>query len=145
MIYHVIIYKLSYHVIVQLYICGCVLCLATPFINATNPVVTAIGGERTELSCIVRSTPEPTLQDSLRWFRGGVYLTDDNKYDFRFDNNQFTLIIHDVASTDEGTYVCSVNNTHIPRTVNASVTLNTMPCKSHDNHMTMLILHFYLK
>ena len=122
--------------------------LATPFINATTPMVTAIEGGTVQLNCTVSSMPRPSLQDSLslRWYKGGERLTDDDEHDFRFDNNNvFTLIIHGVRSDDEGTYICFVNNTHIPRAVNASVTLNIMPCKSHDNHMTMLILHFYLK
>ena len=122
--------------------CVYILCLAIPFINATTPMVTAIEGETTRLNCTVRSTPTPTLQDSLCWYRGGARLLDNNKYDFKFDNNLYTLIIHDVASSDEGTYLCSVNNTVIPRAASASVTLNTIPCKSHDNHMTMLILCF---
>ena len=123
-------------------VCVYILCLAIPIITATTPVVTAVEGETTRLNCTVRSTPTPTLQDSLRWYRSGERLLDNNKYDFRFDNILYTLIIHDVASSDEGTYVCSVNNTVIPRAVSASVTLNTIPCKSHDNHMTMLILCF---
>ena len=122
--------------------CVYIFYLATPFINATTPMVTAIEGRTVQLNCTVSSTPPPTLQDSLRWYKDGTRLTDDTDYDFRFVNNQFTLIIHSVDSNDEGTYICFVNNTYIPRAVNASVTLNIMPCKSHDNHMTMLILHF---
>ena len=118
----------------------CVPLLATPFINATTSVVTAVEGETVQLNCTVQSTPTPTLQDSLQWYRSGKsQLSDDNdKYDFTFENGLLSLIIHNVNSSDNGTYICYVNNTHIPAAANDSVilTLTTMSRKSHDNHMT---------
>ena len=111
--------------------------LAIPFINATTPVVTAVEGETIQLNCTVYSTPTPTLQDSLQWYRSGRdRLSDDNdKYDFIFENGLLSLIIHNVNSSDVDTYTCYVNNTHIPAAINDSVIL-TLSHKSHDNHMT---------
>ena len=115
----------------------CVYYLGTPYINATTPMVTAVEGETAQLNCTVRSTPTPTLQDSLWWYRSGSdRLSDDNdKYNFLFENGLLSLIIHNVNSSDDDTYICYVNNTHIPVVANDSVILITMSCKSHDNHM----------
>ena len=114
--------------------------LATPYINATTPMATAVEGETAQLNCTVRSTPTPTLQDSLQWYRSGRNRLSDNnnKYDFKFENGLLSLIIHNVNLSDVGTYTCYVNNTHIPAAANDSVifTLTTTSCKSHDNHMT---------
>ena len=118
----------------------CVYFLDTPYINATTPMVTVVEGETAQLNCTVHSTPTPTLQDSLQWYRSGRdRLSDDNdKHNIIFENGLLSLIIHNVNSSDNGTYTCYVNNTHIPAAANDSVilTLTTTSCKSHDNHMT---------
>ena len=111
--------------------------LATPYINATTPMVTVVEGETAQLNCTIYSTPTPTLQDSLQWYRSGSdRLSDDNdKHTIIFEDGLLSLIINNMNSSDNGTYTCCVNNTHIPVVANDSVILITMSCKSHDNHM----------
>ena len=122
--------------------------LATPYINAPTAVVTAVEGETVQLNCTVYSTPTPTLQDSLQWYRSGRdCLSDDNdKHNIIFENGLLSLIIHNVNSSDVGTYTCYVNNTHIPAAANDSVilTLTAMSRKSHDNHMTTTFCCFLI-
>ena len=104
----------------MLYLC---VLLAIPIITISNSAVTAREGSNViQLICNVQTVPSPPAV--FHWYKDGLLLSNNNKYDINFENKELKLIIINIEQSDEGVYMCFVNNTFIPATANALITLN---------------------
>ena len=66
----------------------------------------------------------PSPPAVFHWYKDGLMLSDNSKYDIKFENRELKLIIYNIEQSDEGVYMCFVNNTFIPATANALIVLN---------------------
>ena len=100
---------------------------ATPVITISNSIITIQEDSvSAQLSCTIQTFLSPPVVQY--WYKDGQQLFDNRKYDIRFENDELKLIIYNVDQSDQGVYMCFVNNTIIPATANASITFNA--CKS---------------
>ena len=92
------------------------------------------------INCTIESSPDAVVT----WYKDDVQVTeaDNSRIDIqREDGNNldvhlYELIIRNVIVSDSAVYMCSANNTIIPSSVSAAITLTvTNIGKSHDHHV----------
>ena len=65
-------------------------------------------GETATFMCVAAAEPTPSFQ----WDFEGVVIMDRDKYDIDTTSTGSRLTISDVTASDDGTYNCTVENTH---------------------------------
>ena len=90
------------------------------------------------INCIIESSPDPVVT----WYKDGVQVNETNRIDIQIEDSDrqdvrhYELAIRNVIDSDSAVYVCSANNTIIPSSVSATITLTvTNIGKSHDHHV----------
>ena len=92
------------------------------------------------INCTIESSPDAVVT----WYKDGVQVieADNSRIDIQIEDGSrqdvhlYELIIRNVIVSDSAVYMCSANNTIIPSSVNATITLTvTNIGKSHDHHM----------
>ena len=88
------------------------------------------------INCTIESSPDAVVT----WYKDGVQVTeaDNSRIDIQMEDGNnldvhlYELIIRNVIVSDSAVYMCSANNTIIPSSVNATITLTVNTGKSHD-------------
>ena len=85
------------------------------------------------INCTIESSPDAVVT----WYKDGVQVTeaDNSRIDIQIDSmnvHLYELIIRNVIVNDSAVYMCSANNTIIPSSVSATITLTVNTGKSHD-------------
>ena len=88
------------------------------------------------INCTIESSPDAVVT----WYKDGVLVTeaDNSRIDIQIEDDDrqdvhlYELIIRNVTVSDSAVYMCSANNTIIPSSVNATITLTINTGKSHD-------------
>lgn len=90
-------------------------------------------GETAIFVCVAEAEPTPTFQ----WNFDGVSITDGDKYDIDTTSTTSRLTVSDITAFDDGTYNCTVENTH--GRDSASANLQAL-CKCSKNVLNCLSL-----
>ena len=107
--------------------------LAFPrILNSSNNISILEGGDAV-INCTIESSPDAVVT----WYKDGVQVTeaDNSRIDIQIDSmnvHLYELIIRNVIVNDSAVYMCSANNTIIPSSVSATITLTVNTGKSHD-------------
>ena len=88
------------------------------------------------INCTIESSPDAVVT----WYKDGVQVTeaDNSRIDIQMEDGNnldvhlYELIIRNVIVSDSAVYMCSANNTIIPSSVSATITLTVNTGKSHD-------------
>ena len=85
------------------------------------------------INCTIESSPDAVVT----WYKDGVQVTeaDNSRIAIQIDSisvHLYELIIRNVIVNDSAVYMCSANNTIIPSSVSATITLIVNTGKSHD-------------
>ena len=88
------------------------------------------------INCTIESSPDAVVT----WYKDGVQVTeaDNSRIDIQIEDGNnldvhlYELLIRNVIVSDSAVYMCSANNTIIPSSVSAAITLTVNTGKSHD-------------
>ena len=88
------------------------------------------------INCTIESSPDAVVT----WYKDGVQVTeaDNSRIDIQIEDGNnldvhlYELLIRNVIVNDSGVYMCCANNTIIPSSVSATITLTVNIGKSHD-------------
>ena len=91
-------------------------------------------GDDVFINCIIESSPDPVVT----WYKDGVQVNETGRIDIQIDSQdvrRYELAIRNVIVSDSAVYMCSANNTIIPSSVSAAITLtvtNTMTMTTEE-------------
>ena len=88
------------------------------------------------INCTIESSPDAVVT----WYKDGVQVTeaDNSRIDIQIEDlnsisvHLYELLIRNVIVSDSAVYMCCANNTIIPSSVSAAITLTVNTGKSHD-------------
>lgn len=82
------------------------------------------------LLCIIRGTPEPTIQ----WYHGSKIISHDSSTNITFENGVAKLIINETTINSEGEYTCNARNAYGEANTSCNVCIRETPDITIEDH-----------
>ena len=99
------------------------------------PNVSGRVGQQVDINCTIES--EPDDETDIEWYFGTTLIISGDKYTVVKDGTLNRVRISSLTAEDAGNYTCTANNTLIPASANATISL-TVDRKSRDYHVMSL-------